>query len=1359
MAKINATDELLDEITKHSIELQRLANNTTDGWIRKEYTKLSRELGALTRSNHFFGGSIKSQKKRVELIIKRGSESIALMHNDLYNSMQDTLREVGEVETHFSQNSVNKAATGKGTIIIAANSLSPRKISKTASDIVTQGTTQKEVWKRHSRKVREGFTDIIKHAYRSGEAMETTVGNITGTRERNYKNGLMRVSANQANTLARTSILNMSNTIRQETYLENKDVIRGVEFLAHLDSRTTTICMAHAGDKWLYMSDGSMKSIAGGHDYAQPPLHFNCRSTIVPIVRSASDLSPEKQKLIPSSRRESLGAPPSKSKYRDADAWLKTQPVAYQKDVLGKAHNLWSAGKVSFQRFVSQKGRLRTPEDLATLYSRKELVPESVLRLRTTETFKPYAGASKEFVDELSKMEKGKFLQIEERLMTGKTVSSTQSDLIGRVIRNADPLDLELAKSFDPVDFKDFVGSKGKRLAFYNHTSKRFSRFAKLSKGDLSKRSTAKLNEIDDLVKKELIEKITSDGSISQANKNILIDMFEESSRIVGTQRSLPMVESLLTLSRKADFKDIKGDFLGYLQRSSENAVNSYFSRVKRLEMRLGQGIEKERRYAILSSAAKDRHLSATKAKGNSLKEASSTRKKISKIGDRKLRDFVGDEATELTVNLEMTSGSTITNFLAHISESRMTSKQIKDWSKRLSNKKQQIVISRTAPSEQVLLSDKFLNLKEFKTWQDNLWSGRGFPPKIRDEVGEVLGDVQIYQDLKYYLRGKVITPKAIAEAGMTADQYIDDVLRKFLEESGRLDLEYYKLSASKKISNLYKLDGKSRKKLRAIRERRADKEQSEGFFARVFRAEEKKTARDIKIAKDKAAKEAKEQDDWVFIDKTNMNIGKAIDRHSLNPKREFFKETSGSMRGYSDEDLEKISRLVNQEAFGAINTGGSYLSAAKKLGEKYYLKFEGIEEIAEDEAIRMGNFLLIQLEKSGAVSRFKSVSLVREFDWEPPKEQTMWMLKSKDPKWEKAILSNKKNYQFDGLPNLTPQRYVNGILEDLDIADRAIDVKTGRTKLLKEGIDPKTKEKISLGRTAIRGTTREEVKELLSKSSSRPAIKNLDYEGATGIKVNGYVYDIQTEMERRGAGIGTAIPAKATSKLDIAARSTRDSWDRVRKVAGSLRDDVFYNNMSNDKYARTYANTITLHWQGDHVNKGLMLFSKGVKMGKHGEDAFKQEFINVALNGFDKLPIKVRRKVYDLIPDKMILDTIKDPIKHDWWYAKTDWFKAGLLKDDLRGIPKEWAAEVRKLAVAGESDGAWNFLSLLKERQEMIAWTKRGKKIENFVSYKQLQVDGTTNVLNVLALSREISSKKLCEFRGSLEQIILSQA
>jgi Mitochondrial DNA-directed RNA polymerase len=152
------------------------------------------------------------------------------------------------------------------------------------------------------------------------------------------------------------------------------------------------------------------------------------------------------------------------------------------------------------------------------------------------------------------------------------------------------------------------------------------------------------------------------------------------------------------------------------------------------------------------------------------------------------------------------------------------------------------------------------------------------------------------------------------------------------------------------------------------------------------------------------------------------------------------------------------------------------------------------------------------------------------------------------------------------------------------------------------------------------------------------------------------------------------------------------------------------------------------------------MEFSKGVKMGKHGEAAFKQEFINVALDGFDKLPIKVRIQVYDMIPDKLIKDTIADPIKHDWWHTKTNWFEAGILKDELKGIPKEWAKEIRRLAIEGESDGAWNFLSLLKERSNHIDWKTRGKRLENYVSHKQLQVDGTTNVLQHLAgISKDV--------------------
>ena len=1310
MAK-SVTEELLDEITKHSLELQRLANNTSEKWIKKEYGKLSKELADLTRSNEFIGvGTVKSQKKKVQKIIQRGSKSIALMHNDLYNKMQDTLREVGELETHFSVRSVNKAVTGKGSIFIAEKSLSPRQVSSTANKMITQGMPQKEIWGRQTRRVRDGFKDIIRNAYQTSEDMDTTIGHITGTRARGFKDGLMRLSANHADTLARTSILGMSNTIRQETYAANKDVIRGVQFLAHLDRRTTPICRAHSGDKWIYLPDGSMKNIQGGHDFVEPPLHFNCRSTIIPIVKSASSLSPDKLKKVPLLKRKTLGADLPLNKYVSADAWLKTQPENYQKEVLGKAFGLWVRGKVNFQRFVSQKGRVRTPEELVDLYVQKQLVPESIQRLKTTDKFRPYSGATKQYQDELAGLEKGKFLQIEERLMTGKTVSNQQSDLIGRVIKNADPEDLELPKNFSPVDFEDFVGNKGKRLAYYNHTAKRFSRFDKLAKGDLAKRKVGPLNDIDKEVRKELIEKITVDETIKHSNKRILIDMFDESARIVGSQRSLPMVESLLTLSRKTDFSEIKGDFLGYLQRSSENAVNSYFSRVKRFEIRLGQGVEKQVRYATLSDAAKGRHLSAIKAQGNALSEVSAVKKKISKIGSRKLRNFVGDKADELSVNLELSHEATITNYLASIDESRMTNKQISQWLKRLGNKKQQIIIARSEPAEQILLSDKFLNLKEFKRWQDNVWSGRGLPPVIREEVGEVLGDAQIYQNLRQYMKGKILAPKSVIEDGFNADEYIGKVLKKYVANSTRLKLEAYKFDAHRKISSLYKLDGDSRKLLRAARKKKAERDQSGGFFAKLNRKEAKKTS-----AEKIEAKRAALADDWTkqtdakFIGDTIKAIDKGILDDVLNPRAPFFREV-GLVRA---EDIAEVARLTNQEAFRVINSGGAYLDAAKSLGEKFYFRFKGIKQIDEDDAIRMGNFLLVRLEKAKIIDRFKTTSMVRDFDWEPPKEQVMWMLKAKNKNWEDAILANRKNYEFDGLPSLKPPKYD------------------------KDGF-------YETGQAAIRGTHKDEVTKLLKPRKTAPAIKNLDYESATAIKVNGYVYDTMNEMERKGVGIGSAIPKKPTSKLDVAARSTRSSWDRVRKVAKSMKDETFYNGMSNDKYARTYANTIALHWQGDHVNKGLMLFHKGVKMGKYGEDAFKQEFINVALNGFDKLPIKVRKQVYDLMPDKLIADTIKNPLEHSWWYTKTDWFEAGLLKRDLKGISKEWADEIRKLAVAGEPDGEWNFLSLLKERAEQIEWRRRGKKIEDFVSHKQLQVDGTTNVLQHLSgISRDYEMAK----------------
>ena len=121
----------------------------------------------------------------------------------------------------------------------------------------------------------------------------------------------MNVSKHHANTLARTSISSIANQVREETYIANSDVVEGVQFLAVLDDDTTRVCRAHSGDKWKYTSAGWI-NIQGGHDYVQPPLHFNCRSTTIPLVFPAEVLAktvPAKLALVPKDRVKSMGVP------------------------------------------------------------------------------------------------------------------------------------------------------------------------------------------------------------------------------------------------------------------------------------------------------------------------------------------------------------------------------------------------------------------------------------------------------------------------------------------------------------------------------------------------------------------------------------------------------------------------------------------------------------------------------------------------------------------------------------------------------------------------------------------------------------------------------------------------------------------------------------------------------------------------------------------------------------------------------------------------------------------------------------------------------------------------------------------
>lgn len=126
---------------------------------------------------------------------------------------------------------------------------------------------------------------------------------------------LTKMANNQVSALVRTSVNQVANGAAEQVYLANRQVTKRYEWVATLDLRTSAICAALDGRTFEYGKG------------PRPPQHFNCRSTIVPVL-SGKLLQPD-----PDATRSSMdGQVPAGMSYGE---WLSKQPVARQEEALG----------------------------------------------------------------------------------------------------------------------------------------------------------------------------------------------------------------------------------------------------------------------------------------------------------------------------------------------------------------------------------------------------------------------------------------------------------------------------------------------------------------------------------------------------------------------------------------------------------------------------------------------------------------------------------------------------------------------------------------------------------------------------------------------------------------------------------------------------------------------------------------------------------------------------------------------------------------------------------------------------------------------------------------------------------------
>lgn len=184
----------------------------------------------------------------------------------------------------------------------------------------------------------------------NGEPVEQIVRRLKGTRAAKFRDGILETERRHVRSIVRTAVTHTSNHAREATYEANSDLVKGVQLVETLDSRTCEQCMA---------LDGQVYAVGTG---PRPPHHGACRGTTAPVLKSWKELGIPAREIDGETRASANGQVAGKLTY---GTWLRGQPAAVQDEALGPTRGaLFRRGDLSVDAFTSREGRTLTLDEL-----------------------------------------------------------------------------------------------------------------------------------------------------------------------------------------------------------------------------------------------------------------------------------------------------------------------------------------------------------------------------------------------------------------------------------------------------------------------------------------------------------------------------------------------------------------------------------------------------------------------------------------------------------------------------------------------------------------------------------------------------------------------------------------------------------------------------------------------------------------------------------------------------------------------------------------------------------------------------------------------------------------------------------
>jgi len=358
-------------------------------------------------------------RKRLRAIIKQSKDSLNTWSGESARAFKKELQGLAVLQTEFIENELKKVvasgnipinsvavSTGFGDAVVNTDPTRLNLFGRPEEEFkkfkakdfalttrrgelltLPNGETVEKAFRGIAARQQESLARHIRQGVLSGETNVQIARRLMGRLNFNEyaKEGTrafalagnqpLKLANNQIKTIVRTSINQVSNAASQSVYAANKDVAPEYEYVATLDSRTSSICQRLDGQKFGYDKGPT------------PPQHFNCRSTTVPVVDyEGLGLTPPPETKI-TTRPSETGRVPQKVSYGDwlyeqrargaNDKLLKYEPGELQIKTLGfekaKYFNRLAAksnGKDALRQVIRSDGSELTLEQLKKKYGK-----------------------------------------------------------------------------------------------------------------------------------------------------------------------------------------------------------------------------------------------------------------------------------------------------------------------------------------------------------------------------------------------------------------------------------------------------------------------------------------------------------------------------------------------------------------------------------------------------------------------------------------------------------------------------------------------------------------------------------------------------------------------------------------------------------------------------------------------------------------------------------------------------------------------------------------------------------------------------------------------------------------------------